>query len=413
MNANDRAITALVALAHGLVHTYELSIPIFMTIWLTTFDVSTGTLGLAVSTGYALFGLGALPGGIWTDRVGARPLIVGCAAGMGGAFLLLSVAQSLWTISGALMLWGAAASVYHPAGLSLVSTGAQQRGHVLALHGMAGNAGIALGPLAATVLLLFMDWRWVAVALALPAFAAAFYAWNASFDAHAAETRVPSRAASTKGSSWAALWQSSRTLLATSFAAVFAIVMCSGLFYRGALTFLPDMLEQLVTFRLPLNLEAGRYIYAGLLIVGMAGQYAGGRLTDRFRTEPAIAVALGLLAVVGAVFYPVAQLSTVALIGMSALLGFLLFLVQPLYQATVAEHTPTPLRGLSYGFTYLGVFGVGALGAALTGWLLARYTPVVMFGVLALIALIGSAIAAGLALFPKEKAAAPSTDPAA
>jgi len=72
--------TGLVMLAHGMVHTYELSIPIFVSIWLAEFDtlhfagleigVTQATLGVVVTAGYALFGLGALPGGIVVDRIG-------------------------------------------------------------------------------------------------------------------------------------------------------------------------------------------------------------------------------------------------------------------------------------------------------------------------------------------------------
>ncbi|ELZ77346.1 putative sugar transporter, partial [Haloferax larsenii JCM 13917] len=45
VNRNDRAIVALVMLAHGMVHTYELSIPIFVSIWLS--EYTTVELGLA------------------------------------------------------------------------------------------------------------------------------------------------------------------------------------------------------------------------------------------------------------------------------------------------------------------------------------------------------------------------------
>ncbi len=62
-------------------------------------------------------------------------------------------------------------------------------------------------------------------------------------------------------------------------------------------------------------------------------------------------------------------------------------MVQPFYQATVAEYTPAGLRGLSYGFTYLGVFGVGALGGAIAGSILAVANATALFGTLAGIAL--------------------------
>jgi sugar phosphate permease len=192
------------------------------------------------------------------------------------------------------------------------------------------------------------------------------------------------------------LWATSRTLFAGSFALVFGIVMLSGLYYRGVLTFLPDLLTPLVALDLPVDLDAGRYVYAGLLMVGIGGQYVGGRLTDRGNIEGVLVRAFGLLAAVALLFLPVARLGTAALLGVSAALGFLLFLVQPLYQAPVAEYTPAEARGLSYGFTYLGVFGIGALGAALAGAVLQYANEDVLFGVLAGLALLGAGLSAWL-----------------
>ena len=388
MNDNDRSIVALVMTAHGMVHTYELSIPIFMTAWLAKMEVSEAVLGGLVGAGYFLFGAGALPGGILADRFGSRRLIACCFAGMGGAFVLLGLLPGLWGLGAALVAWGAAASVYHPAGLALISTGVRQRGRALAYHGIAGNVGIAGGPLATALLLLVFDWPTVALLLGLPALAAAVGALRASFDEAAAvglheasdgaDAATPSEA-----QHLTALWRRTRHLFATGFAAVFALVALSGLYYRGVLTFLPDLLTPLVTVDLPIDVAAGRYVYAGLLAVGIGGQYVGGRLSDREGTERMLAGALAVLAGVAAVFLPVAALGTGALLAVSAVLGFFLFLVQPLYQATVAKYTPPDARGLSYGYTYLAVFGVGALGAALAGTLLQGAGPTLLFGVLA------------------------------
>jgi MFS family permease len=403
MNANDRSIVALVMAGHGLVHTYELSIPIFMTAWLGELGVSEGVLGGVVGGGYFLFGAGALPGGVLVDRFGSRRLIAGCLAGMGGAFVLLGLLPGLWGVGGALLAWGAAASVYHPAGLALISTGVQQRGRALAYHGIAGNVGIAAGPLATALLLLVFDWPTVAVLLGLPALVAAVGAGRTSFDERAAvgvhdapdsEHEKPSPTPDDR----AVLWTRSKALFASGFAGVFALVALSGLYYRGILTFLPDLLTPLVTVDLPIDVAAGRYVYAGLLAVGIAGQYVGGRLSDHGRTERALAGALTVLAVVAVVFLPVAGGGTAALLAVSAVLGFFLFLVQPLYQATVAEYTPPDARGLSYGYTYLAIFGVGAAGAALAGGLLQIAGPALLFGVLAGIALLGAGLSGWLAL---------------
>ena len=414
MNANDRSIVTLVMTGHGLVHTYELSIPIFMTVWLAEMGVSEAFLGGLVGAGYFLFGAGALPGGILADRVGSRRLIAGCFVGMGGAFVLLGLLPGLWGLGAALLAWGAAASVYHPAGLSLISTGVRQRGRALAYHGIAGNVGIAGGPLVTALLLRVFDWSVVAILLGLPALVAAVGAWRASFDEAAAVEaaveapnaagedepaaggREPASAAGTMDA--AALWRQTRSLFASGFVVVFALVALSGLYYRGVLTFLPDLLTPLVTIDLPIDVSAGRYVYAGLLAVGIAGQYVGGRLSDRDDAERILAAALAVLAGVAVVFLPVAGRGTAALLAASAGLGFFLFLVQPLYQATVADHTPPDARGLSYGYTYLAIFGVGALGAALAGGLLYVAGPPLLFGVLAGLALAGAGLGAWLAV---------------
>ncbi|EJN58864.1 hypothetical protein HSB1_22850 [Halogranum salarium B-1] len=432
VNRNDRAIVGLVMLAHGMVHTYELSIPIFVTIWLTQYEVidlgiaqfpvNQATLGAVVTAGYALFGLGALPGGIVVDRVGSRRLISACLLGMAASFLLLWLSPSLVVVAVGLLLWGAAASVYHPAGLALISKGIEERGTGFAYHGIAGNVGIGLGPLLTAILLLAFDWTTVAGILALPALVAAAYATRAEFDESAAVAADGGEAddsddsgdskASSGISSLAELLTESRKLFAGQFVLVFVVAMCSGLYYRGVLTFLPGLLADLPGFApVPISsllpaglvemlgvgaseqtLQPQNYVYSGILMVGVLGQYVGGRLTDRIAIEHGIAGAFGGLALLALAFLPIANAGFGPLLLVGAVLGFALFVVQPLYQAAIAEYTPAGTRGLSYGFTYLGVFGVGALGGVIAGTILTYASPPVLFTTLAGIAAVASVI---------------------
>ncbi|MEF8800793.1 MAG: MFS transporter [Halolamina sp.] len=397
MKRNDRAIVGLASVAHALVHTYELSVPILVGIWLVEFSTTPAELGLVVTAGMALFGLGALPGGVLTDRYGSRRLIAFCLAGMGSSFLVLSIAPSVVAIAVALVLWGVAASVYHPAGLSLISTGVSERGHGFALHGMAGNVGIAAGPLLTTLLLVVVDWRTAVGVLAIPAFAAAVFSVVLDVD-ETASVDEDAEGSATAGSpdSFGAFLESSKALLTGSFLLVFGVAICSGLFYRGVLTFLPELLSDLRTFQ-PVEFagttqEPANYIYAGLLGVGIAGQYLGGRLTDLMQPERGIAYAFGALAVLALLYLPIASVGPAPLLVVSAALGFTLFVVQPMYQATVAEYTPAPARGLSYGYTYLAVFGVGAFGAGLAGAILTYASPTALFVVLAGVAGVASVV---------------------
>jgi MFS family permease len=397
LNPNDQAIARFTMLGHGVVHWFELSIPIFLVTWHSSFDVTLATLGFVVSLGYAPIGVGALPAGILADRFGPKRLILACLAGMALSFFALAVANSVYLIGAALVGWGIAASVYHPSGMALISTGTSQQGTVFAQHGIAGNAGIALGPFAAATLLYLFNWSLVAALLAFPAVVAFFYGLRAEFDTTAAvDADVDTR--DEEALTLPAFFANSRQLMFSAFLVVFALVAFEGLFYRGVLTFLPEILQGLpamdgITLTAGLTgIKPGDYIYVGLLVVGMAGQYAGGKLTDRLPVERGLVAIFVVLAVLALFFVPASNFSLPALVGLCGLLGFALFAIQPFYQVAVAQYTPPDTRGLSYGYTYLGKFGFGAASIAVGGFVLDQFALGVFFAVLAGFALVGSGV---------------------
>lgn len=412
MNRNDRAITGFAMVGHGLVHTYELAVPILLTVWLVEFPVTSATLGTVVAVGYGLFGVGALPAGILVDRFGSRVLIAACTLGMGVSFLLLSVLPGVAGIAVALAVWGVAASVYHPAGLTLISKGVEERGAAFAYHGMAGNAGIVAGPFVTALLLLAVEWRVAVAVLAVPALVAGVVGARVDFDETAALAATDGgEAPSTDVSSLSEFLTASRGVFTVGFLTVFALVMFNGLYYRGMLTFLPGLLGE---FLAPLvggadtvgpvaggpvasEFDLSRYLYAGLLAVGIGGQYVGGRLTDAVAPERGVAVMLTALVAIAVLFVP-ASGTLPALLAVSVALGFALFAMQPLTQATIAKYSPPEHRGLSFGYTYLAIFGIGALGASVTGAALTYGSRSLLFLVLAAFAAAALALALSLIL---------------
>ncbi|MFC6961779.1 MFS transporter [Halocatena marina] len=424
MNRNDRAITGLVMLAHSLVHTYEFVFPVFIPLWLSQFGTTEAIVGAIVGIGLSLFGLGAPLAGVLTDRRGSKPLILACLFGMGGSFVLLGLSSTIAGLIGisqlsmsgiaiptelgvvtiALIVWGVSASLYHPAGLSLITRGVEARGSAFAYHGTAGNIGTALGPLLATILLFFLsnNWRVVALILAVPALIGVAYAVRINVNETAAvSTATDGGTNETESgiSSLSEFFSLSKTLLASAFLVVFSIVMFSGLYYRGVLTFLPSLLGDIGIIA-PIEfygrtIEPANYLYTGLLATGVGGQYVGGKLTDRIPVELGLTVGYAAFGVVALAFLPITALGLIPFVLLLALLGFVLFFVQPFYQATVADYTPASVRGLSYGYTYLGVFGIGALGTPLAGAALTYLSLPYLFG---LLAVIGGA-AAGLSLY--------------
>ena len=393
MDDSERRIVGVTTLGHALVHTYELSIPLFVPVWLAAFDLTPASAGVVVTVGYAVFGLGALPAGILADSYGTRPLLIGCLGGMGLGFLGVALAPGPVTLAATLVVWGTAASVYHPAGLTLISRGVEARGTALGYHGVAGNVGTVVGPLLTILALSVTDWRTTAALLTLPALVGAVGVRLVG---------VPDTRTTTPdgGRAFDGVATDTRTLFAGGFLLVFVVVGVEGLYYRAVLTFLPELLADAGSF-VPVavgarTLDPSRYLYAGVLAVGVVGQYVGGRLTDRIPVERGLIGSYVGLTLLAAVAVPALAATTTTALALAAVLGLVLFGEQPFLQATVAEYSPAGLRGLSYGFTYVAVFGVGALGATAAGVALTVAGRAGVFALLVGLGLAGVAVAVTL-----------------
>lgn len=396
LSDNDRKIATFTMLGHAIVHWFELAIPILLVVWLSVFDISVALIGLLVALGYAPFGLGALPAGLLADCYGPKSLILVCLIGMSAAFVMLAFAPSIYAIAGCLLAWGIFASIYHPAGLALISTSADDRGTVFAWHGIAGNVGIALGPFATATLLLFFEWRVVAVVLAIPGLFAAIYGLRLEFDLGAiAGSRNTD---TTRPRAESQFFTNSFSLFSSSFLVVFAIVTFVGLYYRGMLTYLPELLNTLPRMAVaepPIGLEGfslGEYFYVSLLVAGMAGQYVGGKLTNRIPVEHGLIAIFLVLTILALIFVPITEMQVMIILLYCGVLGFSLFAIEPFYQEAVAVYSPPSMRGLSYGYTYLGMFGLGSVSIAIGGFILDYMTMMVFFVVLSTIALIGAVV---------------------
>ncbi|MFW5956160.1 MAG: MFS transporter [Halorhabdus sp.] len=390
MKANDRALVKFTSLAHAMFHTYELSIPLFVGLWMAEFEVSAAVIGTVVSIGYGIIGLGAPVSGVLSDRLSSRRLILFSIVGMGAGFGIVSLARGVVSLALAVLIWGCFASIYHPAGLSLISRTADARGTVFAYHGAGGNVGTAFGPLLTALLLLFVDWRIAAGVLAAVALFVGLAGVRIEFDVGEAEERGETGSVADE---LRKTFLESRTLFATAFIVAFVAVLLYGTYYRGLLTFLPDVLAESPVLQpfelLDQTIQPAQYVYTALLTVGIGGQYAGGRLTDRVPSTTAFFGFFAALAVLALAFPFVREMGTVALIGICLLLGFFVYGTAPIYQVVIAENSGDDVQGLSYGFTYLAMFGIGALGASLAGLVLTHSTSAVLFFVLAGLAGLG------------------------
>jgi MFS family permease len=380
MTAAEKRIVLLTGLAHA--HAHACILVVAPLIPLVSEEYGTGALGIgwAVTIMGLFFGFGSLPGGVLSDRFGSRRLLLVFLLGSSGALYLVSVARSFAVFSLGLALVGVAASVYHPSGLALISTAVRERGKALGIHGVVGNVGIALAPLLAAVLADWLGgWRWAFRIMVFPGIllgaALLLLGGHVSCDPPTRTQReAPPRL---------------EGRMIPTFILLYAVFALVGFCYRGAFTYLPSYMNQMVDLSflsrsglrtvLPEKLLAMLMSPDGVtrgglattlgLTAGIAGQYSGGWLSDRFRLE-------GLLA--GVLLAAVPLLLLMGLLGGGLLLAatigfcFLHFCQQPVRNALVARYSAESYRSRAYGVSFFVVFGIGSLGAGFSGFVADR-----------------------------------------
>ena len=156
---------------------------------MVVFELQPGQVTLLGLSGYILMGLGAVPTGLWTDRWGARRVLVVYFFWLAAAAGLVALAPSAWALALALTGLGAALSLYHPAALTLITHGCRTQGRAMGINGVAGSIGVAVGPALGASLAYLGHWRLAYVLIAavslLAGFAMTFLRIDDSIGQHA------------------------------------------------------------------------------------------------------------------------------------------------------------------------------------------------------------------------------------
>jgi len=394
MNAAERRLMSYIASAHGTVHVMELVYPALLSRIEEDFGVrSVVSGGIATLFGWA-FGSSAIPAGFLTDRVGSRQVMV--YAFFGGAVMatLAGLAPNEWFLAAALAGLGLTIGLYHPAGLSAAAQGIEQRGLALGLHGVAGNVGQALAPAIAVGLAVLIDWRAAFFFVAGLSAVLGLMMAVIRLPVHGDEEVLP------QPDEPAAADDGKRKLF-VPLLVVYAGFVLSGMVYRGAITFLPKHLEELV------DEDFGAAFVTVALLMGAVGQLVGGSISQRVRLER-LAPVIALLTVPALAL--TAVLSGPLLVVFASVFVFLYFANQPVFTGLIADYSPTGAVGRSYGISFFAGFGLGSLGGVIAGAFVDWWDTEAAF--LALTAIMsGTVIVSGVLWVMaerREKAAAPT-----
>jgi MFS family permease len=385
----ERRVIVSASLAHATTHGLELTFAALLLRIGLEFGADLAVMGLIVNVGTFTFGATALPSGYLTDRYGPRAVMaVGTAAAAGFA-LLVALSPTLPVLAVTLSLLGAALGLYHPAGTSMVATVQRRRGLAFAVHGIAGNLGVALAPAIGTVIAIVFGWREAYLVYAAFAAVVSLTVWRI------APTRAESEAVTVAGETAPVAVAESglprtappaeRRWTTRPLIFVFIVSIGMGFIYRGALTFLVAHLQENIGFTIfGWTPEAIAGAMATIvLLAAVPGQIMGGVLSDRIPVERA---ALPIMAVNPLMLALMASTSGLALILVS--IGFVVtnFSQQPILNGLIADYAPDRAAGRAFGVSFFMTFGLGSFAGTIAGAVAENSGTGPMFTMLAVVA---------------------------
>lgn len=337
------------------VHALMLALPSLIPILRDEFNVGLDTLGLVVTISAFMFGLGAIPSG-WAERkLGGRALLLLYLFGSGLSAILVSISGSFIMMVAGLGLMGFFCSIYHPAGLTLISHRVNALTKGMAIHGIFGTTGSAIGPIMATALAALISWR-------------ASYAVLGVFNLILALTTmvvIPNRKKSSEEP------PSENRIEKTNRPALIYFYLTSmlmGMAYYGFTTFMPTHFAENTNQFLPFissTMKAGIFPTM-VFLAGIIGQLIGGRLGSRYNRPKMLMV----LVAVNIPFFILMGISTdLMLVLFSLCLGVAFFSIQPISNTLIAEFTHSDNRGLGYGINFFLSFGIGSFAAGFGGYI--------------------------------------------
>jgi FSR family fosmidomycin resistance protein-like MFS transporter len=345
----------LITLGHALTHWYPATFYLLLPIIGRELGLDYAQIGLIMTCQYVAGAIANVPGGVVVDTVGRKGVLMAISLfWVGFPYLLMGFSHGYLMLLGCVALVGFGNSLWHPTAIpTLARTYPERKGLVLSIHGMGGNAGDALAPLAVGALLTWMTWREVVVINVVPGLV-----MSITILALLGTLTLGSRHRKEDGSHQTlaeylrgvpALFRN-RSLVMLSTSSAFRSMTQNAL-----LTFLPVYLAYEMGYS-PFWVGAGMF---ALQAAGFAASPIAGHLSDRMGRRGVMTASMAMTAVV-LVFMAFAG-KTHAFVFFVAVLGFFLYAIRPVMQAWILETTPKNMGGTSIGI----LFGAQALGASI------------------------------------------------
>ena len=370
---------------------YEGVLPPLIPLLVGEFSTDYFHLGIVVTVFSYAFGLGSLPAGYLSDRVGPRRLITLYLFGAGFLSVCILPVGSLWAYGILMGLIGLFCSPFHPASNTLISHGIREKGRAFGINGIAGSLGIAIVPALSAWIGSAIVWKAPHVLFGLLGIGIGFFSMTIP------RWPVKKRSVGVGKESEAGLSKISYLNLIVFFTSAAAL----GLTYKGIMTFLPTYMGQnvhLSFFKLD-TVAIGGTIATIALLSGAAGQYVAGRLVDRYKPER---LYLGAV-VFGTIFvFLMAKGLNIFLVVSAIFYSFFYFSTQPIQNYLLTQYLPEHRQGIGFGIHFFLTFGVGSTAAAVCGYLADHFGLQSVFYAMGLCFILSSCLALVLVLRVKS-----------
>lgn len=366
----------LITLGHSLTHWYPATFYLLLPLIGHELGLNYVQIGSILTCQATAGALSNIPGGLFVDSVGRKGLLMALSLlWIGAPYLLMGFTHEYWTLLTCAALVGIGNNLWHPTAIPLLAERFPDRkGLAVSIHGMGGNAGDALAPLAAGALLGFLNWRNVVILNVLPGIVMACVLLLAL-----GRMETPGRKGDqAKKRSFAEVLRGFRTLLHNRT----LVMICTSSIFRSMtqsslMTFLPIFLATQLGYP-PLWIGA---VMAGLQVAGFAATPIAGHLSDSMGRRQIIVSSMTTSGVI-LLFMALAGNSPWFVLFVS-FLGFFLFAIRAVMQAWLLDATPPGMAGSSIGV----LFAIQAIGSAsgpiISGTLADRYGLMAVFYFLA------------------------------
>ena len=382
----------LITLGHALTHWYPSTFFMLLPLIGQELGLTYSQIGLIMTCQYAAGAISNIPGGMLVDIWGKKGQLMAMSLfWVGFPYFLMGFTSTYWVLLACATLVGMGNNLWHPTAIPLLGQMFPQRkGLALSLHGMGGNLGDALAPLAVGGMLSFLTWHQIVIINVVPGalmsvlilyfLGAMTFVPKSKSRSHEAIGSDASAhmAAKPKPQSFKSYTAGLKDLMKTP--GLFMLIMSSSFrsMTQGTLlTFLPLYLAKEMQY----NVFWVGAVMAILQVAGFVAAPIAGHMSDQLGRRTLL---MSCFAVTGVVLLLMTFAGGTALfVVLIALLGFFLYAARPVMQAWLLESTPQNMGGTSIGLMFGMQSGAQAVAPILGGIVADHYGLMAAFYFLA------------------------------